>query len=406
MTVPEGWRLVAYRDVTRINQNSLGRSTDPSLNIKYIDIASISQTGTIDSVTGLAFRDAPSRARRVARQGDILVSTVRPYLRAYAYIDREDPNLIASTGYAVLSPNHTVDGRFLYQTILADRFTAGLCARMKGTNYPAVTASDIGELQLALPPLPEQKKIAAILTSVDDAIQATRETIEQTKQVKKGLMQELLTKGIGHTRFKKTEIGGIPAEWQIRRVTDLAVRIIDYRGKSPPKSESGIPLITAKNIRRGYIDPEPREYISVGSYSGWMSRGIPSPGDILFTTEAPLGNVASVPGYRFALGQRALVIVPNRNIVHEVYFLHVLCSPSAQNRIKRHATGTTAKGIKQSTFRQILIPVPPVREQKKIAAILTSIDDRIQAEEDRVQELEQVKRGLMQDLLTGSVRVC
>ena len=224
---PDGWRAVNLDSLAQVNPEQLTGGTDPDYLMEYLDIAAIEQTGIIgrsrplrfseapsrapdylmeyldisaieqtgvigDSRT-FRFEDAPSRARRVTREGDILVSTVRPYLRNFARVREAPDNLVVSTGYAVVRPGDTVDGRFLYQHILSTDFVEYLKPRMSGSNYPAVTAHDVRAYPLSLPPLPEQRKIATILSSVDDTIEKTQAFIDQARIVKRGLMSVLLT---------------------------------------------------------------------------------------------------------------------------------------------------------------------------------------------------------------------
>ena len=212
-----GWRSTTLGELAQVNPEQLGSRTDPSYVLEYLDIAAIEQPGVIGRSRTLEFSEAPSRARRRAREGDILVSTVRPYLRNFARIRESTNNLVASTGYAVVRPGDRVDGSFLYQHVMSDRFVEFLKPRMRGSNYPAVKGADVEEYTLSLPSLAEQRKIAATLSSVDDAIEKTQAVIDQVQVVKRGLMQELLTHGLPglHRRFKQTEIGAVPNSWQV-----------------------------------------------------------------------------------------------------------------------------------------------------------------------------------------------
>ena len=187
------WRASTLGSLAQVNPEQLGSRTDPDYLLEYLDISAIEQPGVIGDTRTLRFEDAPSRARRVVREGDILVSTVRPYLRNFARVRQALDNLIVSTGYAVVRPGDGVDGRFLYQQILSSGFVEYLKPRMSGSNYPAVTAHDVRAYPLFLPPLPEQRKIAAILSGMDDAIEKTRAFIDQAQIVKRGLMSVLLT---------------------------------------------------------------------------------------------------------------------------------------------------------------------------------------------------------------------
>jgi len=231
-----------------------------------------------------------------------------------------------------------------------------------GTGVPTLNRNDVHSISAVYPPLPEQQKIATILLSVDDVIEKTRAQIDKLKGLKTGMMQELLTKGVGHTEFKHSPVGRIPVEWGVSTMQEVLHTVIDYRGKSPPKSEQGVPLITAKNIRQGYIDVAPREYICEEQYDSWMVRGTPVEGDIFITTEAPLGNVARVPGYKFAIGQRVLALSPGDTITTD-YLLYTMQSRYFREQLALQSTGSTVAGIKQSTFRKISIPIPPKEDQ-------------------------------------------
>ena len=190
---PDTWRSSTLGSLAQVNPEQLGSRTDPDYLMEYLDISAIEQPGVIGDTRTFRFEDAPSRARRVVREGDILVSTVRPYLRNFARVREAPDNLVVSTGYAVVRPGDGVDGRFLYQHILSSGFVEYLKPRMSGSNYPAVTAHDVKAYRLFLPPLPDQRKISAILSSVDDAIEKTRAIIDQAQNVKPGLMSLLLT---------------------------------------------------------------------------------------------------------------------------------------------------------------------------------------------------------------------
>ena len=137
---PEGWRSAELGAIAQVNPEQLKHRTDPDYVLEYLDIAAIERPGVIGASRTLTLADAPSRARRRARAGDILVSTVRPYLRNFARVGEAPSNLVASTGYAVVRPANGVDGRFLYQHVLSDAFVEFLKPRMRGSNYPAVKA--------------------------------------------------------------------------------------------------------------------------------------------------------------------------------------------------------------------------------------------------------------------------
>jgi type I restriction enzyme S subunit len=185
----------------------------------------------------------------------------------------------------------------------------------------------------------------------------------------------------------------IPNSWGFAPLVDLC-RFIDYRGKTPPKTDSGVRLITAKNIREGFIKDDPREYVSHATYDEFMTRGFPRNGDVLFTTEAPLGNAALVEiDEEFALAQRVINLQPRFGLFGR-FLMFGLLSPPLQDIIREKATGTTATGIKAARLKQIHFPVPPEPEQHRIVAkvdelmaICNELEERLQAQQDTASEL-------------------
>lgn len=269
----------------------------------------------------------------------------------------------------------------------------------------AVHSKYLLKRKISLPPLSEQQKIATILSKVDEQIEQTEQIIEKTEFLKKGLMQRLLTKGIGHTKFKKTELGEIPEEWEIKGLTKV-FNIIDYRGRTPPFSENGIPYIGADNIKDARIVFNKRRYVSEETYTKYMTRGIPNPDDIFFTTEAPLGNVAQVPEYKFCFAQR-VVVFQCKNDFSPLFFMYLLKTKIMQKQFLDWATGTTVTGISSKNMKFIKLYYPKsIQEQKKIGRVLECVDKYIDSEKENLLSLQELKKGLMQDLLTGKVRVC
>ena len=156
-----------------------------------------------------------------------------------------------------------------------------------------------------------------------------------------------------------------PDSWRYCRLGNLA-RFIDYRGKTPSKISSGVSLITAKNVRFGYISREPKEYISPAEYESWMTRGFPRVGDMLFTTEAPLGNIAIIDiAEKFALAQRVICFRLHDQAIG-AYLKIAIMSNQVQQQLINTATGMTAKGIKASKLKEIPVPIPPLAEQHRI----------------------------------------
>jgi len=182
-------------------------------------------------------------------------------------------------------------------------------------------------------------------------------------------------------------------EWQVLPLEDCLDALIDYRGKTPEKTASGIPLITAKVIKGGRIET-PTEFIATDNYDAWMRRGIPKPGDVVLTVEAPLGEVAQLGPEKIALAQRVVTLRGKKDFLDSTYLLYWLQSDAAQAQLKSRATGTTVLGIKQSELRKVAMAVPPYYFQIEAASMLKALDDRIALLRETNATLEAIAQAL------------
>lgn len=164
-------------------------------------------------------------------------------------------------------------------------------------------------------------------------------------------------------------------KWNERKLSDIAT-LIDYRGKTPQKSSRGIPLITAKIVKNGTILPA-NEFIAESQYASWMTRGYPCVGDVVMTTEAPLGEVAQLRDAHVALAQRIITIRGKNDVLDNGYLKYFLQSAEGQGRLRARETGTTVTGIKAAELRELMIPLPDIVQQRKISKVLLDLDEKI-----------------------------
>lgn len=274
----------------------------------------------------------------------------------------------------------------------------------KGSTVKGVSLEELKSLLIPLPPLPEQKKITDILLTVDEQIEQTEQLIEKTNKLKKGLMQKLLMKGIGHARFKKTEVGEIPEEWEVKRLGDVTEVV---SGGTPSRNvkefwENGdimwaIPTDITSNGK--YINQTESKITEMGLKNS--AATILPPGSILMTSRATIGErcINTVP---MATNQGFKSFICKDELNNE--YLYYLI-----DRIKgdfiRLAGGSTFLEVSKTTVENYKIPVPPKSEQIRISSILSSIDERIEQYDFQKQQLQRLKKGLMQKLLTGKIRV-
>jgi type I restriction enzyme M protein len=247
----------------------------------------------------------------------------------------------------------------------------------QGSIIQGVTKAQLANLQIPLPPLDIQRQIVDEIAAHQNIIDGARQVAECWKP--------------------NIEIDG---EWEQAKIGDVC-DFIDYRGKTPNKAESGVRLITAKNVKMGYLSDEPKEYIA--DYDSWMTRGIPKKGDVLFTTEGPLGNVAiiDINDEKFAVGQRIITLQSKDGIILPGYLANVLMSQSIQAEVDKYSTGSTVKGILARYFRDIEIPLPPLDIQREIVdriererAIVEGNRELIKIYEEKVKKvIERVWEG-------------
>ena len=185
------------------------------------------------------------------------------------------------------------------------------------------------------------------------------------------------------------------SEWKTLSLEDCMAAIIDYRGKSPDKTTFGIPLVTAKIVKGGRIE-KPEEFIAEADFDEWMRRGMPKPGDIVMTTEAPLGEVAQLDGRKVALAQRVITLRGKPDVLDNTFLKFLLQSNPVQEELRSRGTGTTVVGIRQSELRKVSLTLPPLAEQKAIAAVLGALDDKIELNRRMNATLEAMARALFQ----------
>lgn len=195
--IPEHWEVKRIKDVASINVASLPENTNNNYQFRYIDISNVSSEGEISICEEMTFYEAPSRARRIIRKGDIIVSTVRTYLRSIAFIDFNATNFIASTGFAVLSPINNVESKYLAYSLRDCSIVNAICSQSTGVSYPAIAASKLASVDVVLPPLSEQQSIAAYLdekcAKIDAALANIDKQMDALKRLKRSLINEVIT---------------------------------------------------------------------------------------------------------------------------------------------------------------------------------------------------------------------
>jgi type I restriction enzyme S subunit len=212
--------------------------------------------------------------------------------------------------------------------------------------------------------------------------------------------------------FKQTEVGVIPEDWDTDSMLRVSRQIMDYRGRTPKKlgmdwGGGDIPALSAGNVKMGFVDFNAECYFASETlYSRWMTRGDVAKDDILFTTEAPLGNVALVPDDRkYILSQRTILLQICQERVSSRFLFQTLLSDGFQRMLADYSSGSTAKGIQRKKFEQLCVAMPPLPEQRAIAAALSDVDALLAGLDRLIAKKRDLKQATMQQLLTGRTRL-
>jgi type I restriction enzyme S subunit len=272
---------------------------------------------------------------------------------------------------------------------------------------PGLKRELVHSLKMPLPPFSEQQKIAEILSTVDEAIQKTDEVIAKSERLKKGLMQELLTKGIGHKEFKDTEIGKIPKDWELVKLSDIAEDIYYGITAKAVENKTGLKMLRTTDIKDYTVDWNSLPFCEVTEKRGDIQRFLLKKGDLIIARAGTTGvSVLVEKDFEDVIFGSYLIKVRLSSKVHPK-FMHYFCQSRLYwDHITSSQAGSTLKNISLPVLRSLNVPLPSsIEEQQKIAEILFAIDKKLEIERKEKANLEKIKQGLMDLLLTGKIRV-
>ena len=402
--IPEGWSLeplascIAESIAGEWGSDANGDSND----IPVLRSTNFTNSGKID-YTKIVYRniDARKRVKKKLNKGDIVLeksggSPTQPVGRV-VYFDRDTPFLYSNfTQKLVVQQGH--DQKYVFYKFLA-AYEDGtvLKFQQQTTGIINFQLSEYLLYQTPLAPLPEQQKIATILSSVDDVIEKTRAQIDKLKDLKTGMMQELLTQGIGHTEFKDSPIGSIPASWDVYPISMLL-------SERKEKGLSGLPIysvfIDGGMVPRNSVD---RRVLSEMSDS---DNKLARKGDMVYNMmrmwQGALG-IAPVD----CLISPAYVICKISEKLDPDFLYFLLKTPSSIKKLEAYSQGLTNDRLRLyfESFQKIIFAIPKKEEQKKIATTIRNIEDFISSKKIQLNKYENLKKSLMTDLLTGKVRI-
>lgn len=415
--IPAHWEVYRLKSITK--EHKQGFYTEQAYVDEGVKLARITD---IDDRAYVHFDNMPyvqidskeERAFRLA-EGDILFARSGTIGR-FGIVYGSERVVFAS--YLIRFRFRKVNIEFLRYAFDSKYFKDSLVSSLHGGANKNVHAENIMAQSIALPPYDEQLKITAYLlretAKIDALIEKKARLIELLQEKRTALITQVVTKGLDPNVPMKDSgvewLGKIPAHWQTFQLRRVIRKFIDYRGKTPEKASYGIPLITARNIKNQMIDFFlSEEYIPESLYIEWMIRGFPERGDVLITTEAPLGESAQVDDPKIALAQRIILLKAEKEKITNDYLKYVFSSEFGRTELLSKATGSTALGIKASHLKELLVTVPPLSEQKAITKKIDLGKQEIVALIAKIREaierLGEYRTALISAAVTGKIDI-
>jgi type I restriction enzyme, S subunit len=422
--VPNHWEVKPIKSISTCNDDVLDERTPSEYEIEYVEISGVDADRGILETTIVPFGDAPSRARRCVKNGDVIVSTVRTYLRAIAKVTDPPINMVASTGFAVVRPR-AIEALFLGYLFRAEFLIARIIARSVGVSYPAINASELMRLDVPLPPLPEQRSIAIFLdretAKIDELITEQQRLIDLLKEKRQAVISHAVTKGLNpEAPMKETAIewlGEVPEHWDVVRIKYVLKSL--EQGWSPqcenfPAEDGGWGVLKVGCVNGGTFNSD-------------ENKALPPSLDPIPELAICVGDVLiSRANTRDLVGSAAVALAdyPNLILCDKLYRLRLiieLCdpeflvlylrTPQARSQLELAASGASSSmlNIGQATVLEMFMPLPGIEEQIQITSYVGSeaskFQDLIFEAQHAIALLQERRTALISAAVTGKIDV-
>ncbi|MDW7684329.1 MAG: restriction endonuclease subunit S [Bacillota bacterium] len=409
--IPLEWESKPLKFIADCNSRVLSESTDEGAEITYIDISSVNYGQGVCNTQGFTFANAPSRARRVVKSGDTIISTVRTYLKAIAYISDEYDSYICSTGFAVFTPKKGVNSRFLFYALNADWFVSDVERHSVGISYPAITSTALSSLKTILPPFDEQEKIVTYLdrrtAEIDGLLADLYTQAKMLERYKRELIADVVTSGLDKTALRKDSgadwIGKVPSHWEMTTLRAFLKAV-------SVKNSVDLPLLSVER-EKGVVDRE-----TEGSENNHnripddlSNYKVVRTGDFVMNKMKAWRGSYGVSRYDGIVSPAYFVFA--LNFPNPAFFNYAIRSTKYIGFFGRDSYGirTDQWDFKIERIKDIPFAVPPVEEQQ---AIVEYLDDKIPLIEgliadinEQIEKLKEYRQIVIHDAVTGKIKV-
>jgi type I restriction enzyme S subunit len=415
--IPDHWEVKPLKRVSRYNTEVLSEATTADEIISYIEISDVDSQSGIRNSTEYTFKEAPSRARRLIKAGDTLVSTVRTYLKAVGVVQQEQNGFIASTGFCVLRP---VDLESRFQGyVCKSRFIEEVARRSVGVSYPAINSTDLVEIPVPQPPYNEQQAISTYLDEktslIDSTIRKKEKLIELLLEERTAIINQAVTRGLDpNVKMKDSGVewlGEIPQHWGTYRLKYVADANPSNIDKKSIEGEQPVLLCNYVDVYKNEFITRGLQFMEATASEDQIKRFTLKEGDVLATKDSEDPSDIAVPAAvkedltGVVCGYHLTHIRPIKSILDGFYLHRLFQAYSFNQQFTIKANGVTRYGLPSSAFTEAVVCCPPLNEQKDIVKFLVSktalIDNSIQNYIHQMSFLKEFRTALINEVVTG-----
>jgi type I restriction enzyme S subunit len=408
--MPRSWKESRVKYWTRINPEVLTEDYNEGAEIEYVDIGNVDQIRGIASTERMYFSEAPSRARRRVRDGDTIVSTVRTYLKAVAPIKNPPPNLIVSTGFAVLRPGPKADPSFLSWFCQSQELVEKIVANSTGVSYPAINPSVLGGLPVRFPALDHQRKIADFLdreTALIDELITKKERLFELIEDQRTTSISAAVLGATGTSPMQTWKKG---PWPVLPLKRLTRKIIDGTHLTPTYVDEGTPFLRVSDIHGGQVDFDTVKRIPEAEHEELYKRCNPKRGDLLLSKNGTIGVPCVVKwDFPVSLFVSLCLIKPITTLVDPEYLFYLFDSHLIKAQLVERGKTNTVTNLHLEEIKELLVPVPPlarqllfIQECEKLDAHASLIRKKLWL---AIEKFHEYRTALISAAVTGQIDV-
>ena len=417
--IPAHWKVERLKYLATLNDEALAESTDPNFGMAYVDIGSVDAAAGITETEAIVFEKAPSRARRLVRNGDVIVSTVRTYLRAIAAIEAPEPNVIVSTGFAVIRPRQ-LQSSFASYALRAPHFVERVVANSVGVSYPAINAGNLACFPIAYTSVDEQRAIATVLdretARIDGLVERKERLIELLQEKRTALITRAVTRGLDPNVPMKDSgvewLGGIPAHWEVKKlgyVTNIGNGSTPNRNEERYWVDGSHPWLTSAKINEGVIATADQFVTDVAFRECHLPSVTAGSVLVAITGEGQTRGRAALLSIDSTISQHLAYITPSCREINAGFLVRLFEARYEWLREESSGSGSTRAALTCEFLRSARLAFPPRGEQRAITAFLdrdtAKIDALIAKVRQAMDHLKEFRTAFISAAVTGKIDV-